>query len=450
MSGHKHATVTIRESEYRRLHDIDMKARFSLLGSRHKDKDQKENELINALAQSFDKRQKEFEIYIDALDTDVAQIEKETARALEQEQNRLSLQLASIKQETYIAVNTYVQNLSEHVDTCLRRHQDELATIRQNLDNLSGNMANKIELAEFWISSANTLRSFIETHYDHARLLPGQFERIDIQLQQASGNLAAGMPEAALVGAQQGYNDCSQARIEMERLTSQWQALFQIALQTVEELYHDISANNYIPALDINGSQLPILIDLDHWSVHRYTNMLRSVRSYLSRLRTASHRLTSTELTDLIQNIVPRFRQDFNEIIYEARLDVIYSQIRINIADIAIQALGRQGFVIQEHGYTGNDMRKPYFISLQNIEGSQVTILVNPMKDTKAVNDLVINSSDSSTRTESELRSRSREIVRSLAQFGLQVGPITVDDSTTAEALSVVKQAGAHSKTFLQ
>jgi hypothetical protein len=450
MSGHKHATVTIRESEYRRLHDIDMKSRFSLLGRQHKEKDQKENEVINAMVQAFDKRQNEFESYIDALNNEIVQIEKETAQALEQQQNNLSVQLASLKENSILVVNEYIQSLSEKVDSCLRRHQNELSEFRQNLEMLSGNMADKNDLAESWLTSANTLRSFIETHYDHASWLPGQFEQIDLQLQQASGNLAAGMPEAALVLAQQAYMAGSQARIEMERLISQWQILFQVALQAVEDLYHDISANNYIPALDINGSQLPILIDLDHWSVHRYTNMLRSVKSYLSRLRTASHRITSTELKDLIQNIVPRFRQDFDEIIYEARLDVIYSQIRINIADIAIQALGRQGFVIQEHGYTENDMRKPYFISLLNIEGSRVTILVNPMKDTKAANDLVINSFDTSTRTESELRSRSREIVKSLAQFGLQVGPLTVDNDTTSETFSVVKKEPARSKSFIQ
>ena len=450
MSGHKHATVTIRETEYRRLHDLDMKARFSKFLHRHKKEDQNDNEVVNALSQAFDKRQNEFQLYVNALDDEVGQIEKHTAQALEQQQNNLDTQLASLREESYSVVNELVQDLSEHVDSCFRTHQQELTAIWNNLDLFSRNMANKVEMAGYWLSNAGALRSFIETYYDHSRWQPGRFERIDLQLQQASANLEAGMPEAALLGSQQAYIECSQARIEMERMISQWQALFQMALRSMDELYHDISANNTIPALDINGNQLPILIDLDHWSVHRYTNMLRIVRSYLSQLRTSAHRFTTSELDDLIQNIIPRFRKDFDEIIYQARLEVIYSQIRINIADIAIQALGRQGFIMQEHGYAGNDMRKPYFISLQNIEGSQVTILVNPMKDMKAVNDLVIDSYDVSTRTESELRSRSREIVQSLTQFGLQVGPIKVEQSTTGGAINVVKKEGSYSKSFLQ
>ena len=451
MSGHKHATVTISESEYRHLHDLDMKARFSHLGRREKktDQDQKENEAIQALARAFDGRQAEFLSYINALDNEVGQIEKETAQALEQRQNDISTQFASMQEDTSLAVNEFMHNISHYVDSSLQKHQNELKALRHHLNDLSGNMASKVELAGYWLSSANTIRDFLETHYDHVHLLPGQIERIDLQMQQAAGNLEAGMPEAALLGAQQAYMDYSQARIEMERLISEWQILIRCALAAMEELYRDISASNYIPAMNTEGNELPFMIDLDHWSAHRYTNLLRSVRSYLERLRTDPHRFTSNELMDLIQKGLPRFRKDFDQIIYEARLEVIYSQIRINIADIAIQALSKQGFIMREHGYAENDMRNPYFISLQDLEGSKVTVLVNPMKNMQAANDLVIDSSDTSTRTESELRSRSLEIFQSLDQFGLQVGPVSTDGGRNDKKTRLPKNFQERSKPYL-
>ena len=256
-------------------------------------------------------------------------------------------------------------------------------------------------------------------------------------MQQAVSNLQEGMPEAALMGAQQVYFDCSQARLELERRISEWQILQQTALAAMDKLYKDIASSNFIPAVDLSGVELPIMIDLDQWSGLPYNRILRQAKSLLSRLRARSQSLTAADLKDLTENGIPRIEKEFNEIIYKARMEVIYSQIQINIADISIQALKNQGFQVAKHGFMENDMRKPYFVTLQNIEGSLVTININPIRSLEVANNLVIKSHDATLRTESELRSRSREIVRSLNQFGLQVGPVRHENRQPLEGMLI-------------
>jgi hypothetical protein len=440
MSGYKHATVTISESEYRRLHDADMKDRFSRVAYNKANRDHEEAEALRVALQVFEERQHAFQQYIGGLENEIGQVEIETAQALMDQKadhnQELSVRIASLQEESAGALEAVSRYLSEQIESNQRRHVHQLAMVTKHLDALSGDIEHKTVMARQWLDAAVALRNFIETQYDHNRYLPGHFERLDIQMQQATENLQDDMLEAALLGAQQVYVECSQARLELERLTSEWQILFQDASKSVEELLGILIAGKIIPALDTLGRELPIEVNLDQWSDHGHTTLIRHVRYLRSRLRTEADSLTSAELIELIKNVIPGLKKEFNTLVYEARLAVIYSQIRINIADIAIQALERQGFTVNEHGFVENNMRKPYLISLQNIEGSQVLIHVDPIHNAESANDLVIESQDTVVRTESELRSRSQEILRSLTHYGLRVGPVSTGRGVQAEGFN--------------
>ena len=427
MSGYKHATVTISEAEYRRLHDSDMQGRFSRPARRAAGTDHGEEQALQATFQAFEERQQVFKQYIGALENEIGQVEIETAQALMDQQESFQQELALRMEESTSSLDEVARDLSGQLEASQRQHAHHLANMKRRLEALEGGAEHKAGLAGEWLSATSALRNFIEAHYDHPRFLPGHFEQADFQMQQALENLQDGLPEAALLAAQQVYAEYSGARLELERLTSEWQFLFQAALGAMEELLDTLNANKYIPALDEQGRELSIQIHLGQWSEHRYTDLTRQVKSLLSRLRTEAHSFTSAELMDILKTSIPGFEREFDTLVYEARLAVIYSQIRINIADIAIQALEWQGFVVTGHGFEGNNMRQPYLISLQNIEGSQVVIRVNPIQSAEASNDLVIESHDTPARTESELRSRSQEILRSLARYGLRVGPVSTE-----------------------
>jgi hypothetical protein len=431
MSGYKRATIKISEADYRRLHEADMKARFRVVPQHQTNRNHEDAETLRSTLLGFEQRQREFQQYIAGLSNDIGQVEIQTAQAMLNQQDRyqqeLSMRLASFQEDTSAAMDVVSQDLSDQIEANQRRHLDELTNLTRRLDTLSGSVEHKAGIARNWLDSAIVLRKYIETHYDHNRFLPATFESLDFKMQQAMGNLQDGMPEAALIGAQEVYMECSQARLELERLASEWQVIYLDASELLDELLGILTKGKIVPALDTQGNELPIKVNLDHWSDHHYSSLTRQVRNLRSRLRIEAESITTEELTELTRDIVPRLKEEFDDLVYEARLAVIYSQIRINIADITIQALERQGFMVSEHGFVENNMRKPYLISLQNIEGSQVMIRVNPILSAEAANDLEIESHDNDIRTESELRSRSWEILRSLTQYGLRVGPLSTD-----------------------
>jgi len=443
MSGYKHATVTISEAEYRRLHDAEMKGRFSRVVHNETKKDRQETKIIKAGFRAFEERQHEFQQYIGTLENEIGQIEIETSQALVEHQKEfqqdLDVHLASLQENTTNILNEAAQDLSLQIEDNQRKHLRQLIHLKRHFDALSVNIEQKASISKNWLDTTVALRNFIEEHYDHNRFMPGYFERLDTQIQQAIENLQNNMAEAALVGLQQVYMDCSQARLELERVTNEWQMLFQAARESVEELFSYFNSNKVIPALDTLGRELPIEIILDQWSDNRCTALINHARGLYSHLETNMESLTCKELTELTESIVPGLKNEFNSLVYEARLAVIYSQFRINIADIAIQALERQGFNVYEFGFVDNNMRKPYNISLRNIGGSQVKIQVNPIRSLEAASDLEIESMDTLDLTESELRSRSQEILRSLTRYGLRVGPVNTNRRQEIERIEPIK-----------
>jgi hypothetical protein len=96
------------------------------------------------------------------------------------------------------------------------------------------------------------------------------------------------------------------------------------------------------------------------------------------------------------------------------------SQLRINIADLVIEALQKQGYVLQQAEYAGSDQRMAYSAKVRNLEGNEIVIQVYP-SDLVGKNELHLVSLDRENRTEHELRQRSLEVTRSLGQHGLQV-----------------------------
>jgi hypothetical protein len=330
------------------------------------------------------------------------------------------------RDDTVQVMQEYAEQLNGQIEAVCQQQASQLAGLQNQYYAYSNAKEQKEIMARTWLESAWALREFIEKEYDHQRFLPGGFEAIDIRLQQAEDNIANAMPEAALAAAQQAYTDSSIKRLELEKLTIQWQATYMNALQRSDELFKDVLACHSLPAIDMSGTELEINLDLNKWSGEEFSAIKNDALSLRSELRREARILDTGELNTILSTRIPKIRQNLIDLVYKARWEVVNSQIRINIAEIAIQALEGQGFQLNEHGFGGNDMKGAYRIALTNVEGSQVFIQLNPLVDMEASTDISIESMDREKRTESELRSRSTEITRSLAQFGLRVGPVSV------------------------
>jgi hypothetical protein len=134
--------------------------------------------------------------------------------------------------------------------------------------------------------------------------------------------------------------------------------------------------------------------------------------------------ITTRQLKDMLENHLPELKNEFDEIVYRVRYCAINSQLRVNIADLAVHALAEQGFISDKNGYQDNDQRNRYITQLVNIDGSRITIQIDPIDDLETTNDIVMLTEDVTPKFQPEVRKRANLILQSLQKWGLHVGQI--------------------------
>ena len=438
MSGLKKATVTLSENEYRKLHDAQMRLRF--LERKVPDMLEEAQETSNALLWEnvglLRDRQQDYQELVNGFDEQVRDLESETAESL-----------AAYQESFYSSLQNVAGDLLEHTSQALAEQnqlfldlynqennfrQEQLSHLEHQIATLQSSTRQKRVYAMQWIDAARKLAGFIQARYDVNKFAPGQVGKLSKDLQLCLQNLNQGMPEAALLNAQQTYSRLSELRGELERKQNEWSVLYQASLLTARRFYAILAGAQRLPALDTDGNELPYEIDVDFWCGRKLSRLAEKTRNVLQQLEKDKAILDAAALNQLIQNDFPAFQEELDKLVIDARLAALNSQVRINIADLVVQALEQQGFVLQESTYSNNDQRKAFSARVQNLEGSEVVIQVMPVAGDAGKNELQLHSLDKDQRTEHELRQRSLEISRTLNDYGLVVGALTAENAPLA------------------
>ena len=446
MSGLKKATITLSENEYRKLHDSQVRLRF--LERKMPDMIEEVQESNNALRwENFNllhARQQEYQDLVTTFDGQVRDMESETAASL-----------AAYQEDFYNSLQSVAGNLLDHTSQALADQnslfqelydreqilrQEQLTHLEQQISTLQGNARHKRTYAVQWIEAVQKLAGFIQTKYDSNKFAPGQITKLNRELDFCIQNLNQGMLEAALLNAQQTFTRLSELRCDLERKQSEWNVLYQSCLLTARRFYAILASSQNLPALDTNGNELPFQVDIDFWCGRKLSRLAEKTRNIVQNLERNQEILDATALNQLIQVDFPALQEELDKLTVDARLAALNSQVRINIADLVVQALEQQGFVLQEAQYNNNDQRKAFSARVQNLEGSEVVIQVMPVPGDAGKNELQLHSLDKDLRTEHELRQRSSEISRTLNDYGLVVGPMTTAEKTGPEPEKIVPE----------
>jgi hypothetical protein len=428
MSGHKKATISIREDEYRRLHEAEMKLRF--MPRVEQDTSFRDDQLLAAIqdqVHQFQLRQDEFYQLLAAYDRNSAIINGNTAEAINAYQIRFSEEISNavgnLANKTEILLAVQAANYEKLLANERQQRLNEIQAIQYSVSAIETALDRKVNTAAAWIDRADELMLFIIDHYDHDLFAPGEVEQCERSLLQARMNISEGMPEAALVLSQQVFYEFCDLRVELERKLSEWNTLYQTVWEGVAQLIDAFNQFRTCSAHDLDGNELPFNIDVDFWSSGAFKQAESQVYAILQRIDEPG--ITANDLRDVLHNELPHTKQRLEAAIFDARLAVLNSQLRINIADLVIHALQTQGYHLQQAEYTRDDQRMAYSAKVQNYEGNEIVIQVYP-SDRTGKNELHLVSLDRAQRTEHELRQRSIEVTRSLSQHGLVVDQLQV------------------------
>jgi len=436
MSGHKRTTIALDIEQYRRMHDAAQKAS-------HQEKEnnliiqslrEESARLLDSAIQQSRYREEEFLHAIHSLEADVQHLESahhallarqadELANYIEQMRTGMETDFTRVFEEREQAILSHIAREKE-------RRQDWENEVEDILQKEQNREDRRYQLAYDWVNAAWVLAEFIDNNLPWQNYYPERFQSMMDELQTANEDLENEFIDAALLQTQQTYRTLSAYRVEVECELLTCQVLLSNAQQQIKELQIRLDSVREVRAIDQNGKELNIPIDVNVWTNGALDEINEKLKHFLRLLESPSNDLKSYEIKRILDSDLAGLSSQLDETIFQARLAVLQSQMRINIADIMLRALIQQGYMLQESEYEGDDQRQGFNARVLNLEGSQIVIEVKPAAGATGSQEVHIHSLDAARKTHHELRQRALEISRGLRQYGLNVGALTTQPET--------------------
>jgi hypothetical protein len=441
MSGYKHATVTISQDEYRRLQEADIKKRFKEF-SRISAQDAGQNEVVLNLIKEMEVRELQLQNALNSMEQSTQPYDNEILQNILNQNSRYYDNLAGILRETNTDLENTISSLTEEFSQAMQQEREQ---VFQNLQSLfyeqmlyQGREFEKEDAAQQWLARCLGYAEFIQNQYDHRRFTPGCMERIMRNLGNAEANLANGFTEISIQTSQQSFLELSDLNFELEQLILQWQSAYELTMAEVNDFIMQMDANALVHGLDLQGMELPELVNLDYWTQGRYQQLLIHCKQLANYLVEDRSILSLDDIDRIYNQVLPAIRESFESIVFDSRLGALNSQLRMNIAEKALQALEQHGFVLDKAGYSDNDMRAQFNARLECMDGSQVTIQVLPTEKSsqELSNDLVVITTHPYLKTDHETMLQWEEMSQTLRQYQLKVSRpevLTIEEATSTE-----------------
>jgi hypothetical protein len=302
----------------------------------------------------------------------------------------------------------------------------DLGSVTQYQQRFAQQEAVKVQLVQERLAEAATLSQFIIQTYDHDRFAPGQVQSCLREFGQAEQNLHDGFLDGAMVTAQTLYQQLSELRSHLQQDQAEWEMLVQSVRNRLSEIQTMAGAMVKISSMDLDGNDIGEKIDVDYWSSRKFSRLITMIHYLRERIEKDPAAFKTDELRWIQENQLPEIVKEMQDTCTLAAEEALNSQLRINIADLVIQALENQGFVLSKAQYEQNDQRRSFQANVVNLAGDEIIIGVEPNKSEKSSSHLHLFSLDADQRSEHELRHRAEEVVGSLARYGIETGEIKV------------------------
>lgn len=430
MSGYKHATITISQEEFRRLNEAEMKLRE--LSLKETERANQTQALMKA-CQQLEDRQAAYENLLANMEGEIAEAEVDISREIMQQQNEYYQGLINQIQELN-ADNEQKEQLlldtSQLFYAAIReektRNRNRFDALREQLAMLSETQAEQEEVAHKWIKCSTLLSRFIDDQYDHQKFCSSQFDQAAQRLDLAVDNTRQGFFEAGLQAAQEAYLKFSELRARVEEATNKWHTAYQLILEQVQSIHAQVFTTPAIPAIGLEGEDLHFDIDLDYWSNGKYAVLNEASEKLIEMLEDNASEVTMEDLEMVSTRIIPKYKQEFDDIILEARQNAINSQLKINVAYLAMKALEKHGFSLDDAGYYNDDQRDSFSVTLNGLDGSNIILEVAPTSDDNSANTLSVETCNDDIHTEREYLRRWQAICSALNQVGVHVDQVQI------------------------
>jgi len=321
--------------------------------------------------------------------------------------------------------------------------------IEQVVTNLEQEKQRKQSIAEDLLSDVNTIWRQIDRGYQHQRFTPGRLNDLKRGLEMSHSNINAGVTEAAIATCQQTYLDLADLRLELEQKEQEWQLYYHAALTDLGSLIAEVKANRECE-LEVGelGEGESFKVEVDYWVNGRLNEYEKELTNLEKQLKEGEKTLTTEEIKEIGQKIA-QLEPKLGEIVEQAKLAILSSQLRVEIADQVVETLSSLGYNIDDAIYEGEDERNAYVVKMHNIAGDEVVTVITPEKEFGA-NSVSINTFSPSFIDGKATQQQAKAIFEVLEQEGVKgQGDIQCNQQAKAEYqdLRQVKQKSARSQS---
>jgi len=437
MSALKRAFVAIKEAQYRKLHEREMRDLFSPIAdeiAKGRIKDNLDNNL-----KDMEHRQNEFTKMISDFNTQINELEHDTCNALTRQHtdinNVLLNQADNLWDDTITLIKIQNKELLQEIINEHRERQEEISLLETQLSELSGQEENKYMMAESIFQDAAHFYTYLRTNYDCERFYPEELSSINEMLAATNSNIQSGIYEAAVTTSQIAFINCSELRIKLENISMEWSTVKNQAIVMAEHLFAEAKNNRFCFPIDLDGNVIEDAskINTNYWSEGRWSNLIEEIKNVIKDLRNEHPSIDLNIIYFIVEKYLPDKRRELMDITFQARTNVLDSQLRINIADLVLQALMEQGYFIENDKFEMGDNRKGYSVSTKDFDGNEIMVQVQPV-DKPFVNKLQLETKLNGMGDSYLTKQWLKEIYLSIKKYGLDVGQIDMLEAGTNQS----------------
>jgi hypothetical protein len=479
MSGVKDAIVNLRQSEYNRMMNSCRRADNLEAGisSRLEQASSRLTKQMDSQIGQIQQRHNRFESALSNMSGEMRRIEKDNHARLRSFANDFQKGLKTLdkkvnqqrrehkqkfaEQDKHLAAHDRI--LEEHAEA-IREQRHELLTLieqqgehfAQALNEQRRELQGQIQTiqehivtkeqhaqgqAQQWLQDTQALLKVIDESYEHQKFKPGELAKLQNELQIAENNISQGHYEAAISTTQRTYLHTQELRLELERLTLEWNAYLTAARQNAAEVLAACETHQTAKfTFDSEEGAEEVAAEVDFWTYDALSKLRQQVAEEQQKLDNPDN----LSLDELKQSIAhsDQWRQESEELVEQAKEALIASQLRNNIAQSIEAALENAGWDVVDATYEGKDYRGAMHVKLQNLATDELVTIITPEEasDKTIRNRLNINFFDKNTNDEAFRQERLKRIIESLGEEGLDCSQPQCAEGTENQAANDVEK----------
>ncbi|MBS0017401.1 MAG: hypothetical protein KFF72_13805 [Arthrospira sp. SH-MAG29] len=345
------------------------------------------------------------------------------------QQRREYLGLLNSQRQEYLNLfqqqdHKFTQLIAEERQARQQGQQILQQQINQVVENLEAESQRKQQLAVDYFADVDQVWKQIDRDYQHQRFAPGKLADLRRDLDLANSNIQGGVFEAAIATCQQTYLKLAYLRLELEQKQQEWLSYYQASLTDLRSLITEVQAHRECEVEVGQGSDAETFkCEINYWTNGRLSEYENQLNQLETQLVEGEATLTTEQVKNIGENI-NQLQPILGEIVEQAKLSILGSQMRAEIADRIVETLENIGYTLVDDTYEGEDERNAFVAKVKNVAGDEVVTVISPQSEFGA-NSVSINSFSQTLIDEKATRQNADAIFNILNEAGVEgVGEI--------------------------